>query len=202
MLHSNAMRNLILVITLASFLTACGGRKPDPVAEYKVGDEALTCNGIRAEAAYIDMQVSKLIPEQKKAGKNVVLGVTGYFLLVPWFFMDFSRAERIEIDAYQQRYLALQQLADKKGCNVANTDELAEFVDRTDTSDRTVDPEQADSLSETENPLAAETNTVPERIDAVAKRLEVLHDFYAAGLISDEEYAERRKVILDEAMKE
>jgi hypothetical protein len=31
--------------------------------------------------------------------------------------MAFSDAERVEIKAYQERYLALQQLADQKGCN-------------------------------------------------------------------------------------
>ena len=106
----------IAVASIAITLVGCGGRNPNPVAEFKVGDDGMRCTELKAEMAFIDTQVAKLIPEGKKTGKNVALGVTGWFLIVPWFFMDFSDAERVEIEAYQGRYLALEKLYVRKNC--------------------------------------------------------------------------------------
>lgn len=59
---------------------------------------------------------AQLVPSTEKTGKNVALGVTGAFFLVPLFFMDFSQAEQIEVNAYRQRYNHLAILAMEKGC--------------------------------------------------------------------------------------
>ena len=58
-----------------------------------------------------------LIPQEHKMGKNVALGVAGAFFLVPWFFMDFSDAERVEIQGYQLRDNWLRSLSTKKKCD-------------------------------------------------------------------------------------
>ena len=98
------------------FLTACGGRAANPIPQYQVDDEEMTCEEIKVEMAHINAQVEQLIPESKKTGKNVALGAAGLFLIFPWFFMDMSSAEKTEIKAYQSRYLAMEKLYKKRNC--------------------------------------------------------------------------------------
>ena len=47
------------------------------MASYKIGDDEMSCNELKAEMAYIDAQVNKLIPESDKTEKNMALGVAG-----------------------------------------------------------------------------------------------------------------------------
>lgn len=60
--------------------------------------------------------MQELLPKQNKTGKNVALGVAGAFFLVPWFFMDFSDAERVEYNALRNRYNHLASIAMSKHC--------------------------------------------------------------------------------------
>jgi hypothetical protein len=99
---------------LIVFLTACAGRDADPVPVYRPGDEEMTCRDLKAEMAHVESRVSVLVPESKKTGKNVLLGTAGVFLIFPWFFMDMSSAEKTEIKAYNERYLALERLYRRK----------------------------------------------------------------------------------------
>ena len=107
----------LLVAVLSLSIVACAGKTAKPVASYKIGDDQLSCNELKAEMAHIDSRVAELIPESEKTSKNVVLGVTGWFLIVPWFFMDFSDAEKVEIQSYQERYLALEKLYSRNSCS-------------------------------------------------------------------------------------
>jgi len=66
----------------------------------------------------IQGEIQRLLPKTEKTGKNVALGVAGWFLLVPWFFMDFKNAEATEYEAYRQRYNHLSTLAVSKNCQV------------------------------------------------------------------------------------
>ncbi len=61
-----------------------------------------------------------LLPKKDKTGQNVALGVAGWFLLVPWFFMDFKNTEATEYEAYRQRYQHLTSIAIDKNCAVSN----------------------------------------------------------------------------------
>ncbi len=169
--------NKITTILCLVLVAGCAGRDPNPVPSYRVGDDSLTCSGIKSEMAYIDTQVAKLIPKSKKTGKNVALGVAGWFLLVPWFFMDFSEAEKIEIRAYQERYLALEQLWEKKSCNEIVASEAG----------------SADEESAGEESAATDGSK-----GSVAMRLEVLDALLREEVITQEEYESRRAEILDE----
>ena len=82
--------------------------------------------------------------------------------------MDFSDAERTELRSYQERYLALEQLWDKKQCR--------------EDDDGTV--VSADSVEEAEEQAP------------VAQRLQVLDELLSSGLISQEEYDSQRAEIL------
>ena len=116
--------SIVVFCFLGLILIGCGGRTANPVAAVKAGDEQLSCSALRVEMAHVESQVQGLLPKSKKTGKNVALGTAGLFLIVPFFFMDFSGAEQAEIRAFQERYGALQRTYANKGCsgdNATNT---------------------------------------------------------------------------------
>jgi hypothetical protein len=175
-IRTNLVRLTVATTASAFLVAACGGRKPDPVATYKISDDSLTCDGIHAELSFIDQQVAALIPDTKKTGKNVALGTAGLFLIVPFFFMDMSDAERVEIDAYKKRYLSLEQTAQKKNCNTPSVTSTA----------ATGSPGDAGTENATSQTGAAE----------IAKKLQVLDELQKSGVITSEEYKEKRQEII------
>ena len=104
------------ILTLL-LISGCAGRAARPVATDQVGDGQRSCAAIELEMGQIQSEIQRLVPESDKTGKNVGLGVSGFFLLgIPWLFMDLSDAEKAEVAAYQQRYNKLQVLATQKKC--------------------------------------------------------------------------------------
>ncbi len=99
-------------------LSACGGRSPNPVSRYQIGDEKRACEGLKLEVAHNEQEIIKLLPYEDATGKNIALGVTGFFLVVPLFFMDFKDAEELEIKALRDRNLWLRELASRKDCTL------------------------------------------------------------------------------------
>jgi len=83
---------------------------------YQHGDEARSCDALGTELEMIEDEILDLVPQTDKTTKNVSLGVAGMFLLVPFFFMDLSKAEEIEIKALTKRYNHLLEIAETKGC--------------------------------------------------------------------------------------
>lgn len=107
-----------LVMIFSLMLASCGGRDANPVQVQQYGDHEKSCGALEKELKFINSKLEELIPDSKKAGKNAALGVAGYFLLVPWFFMDFGDAEDKEIAAFQQRYVNLSTIAEDKNCKI------------------------------------------------------------------------------------
>lgn len=105
-----------MLLASALVISACGGRPANPVSVYQMGDENRSCAGLKAELSQIESDIARLVPETSKTGKNTALGVAGLFLIVPWFFMDLSDAERTEVEALRRRYNALIAIAADKGC--------------------------------------------------------------------------------------
>jgi hypothetical protein len=108
---------LSLLLTL-SMLSACGGRAANPIMAQQYGDQRKSCAALETEMVGIQQEISRLVPDSDKTGKNVALGVAGAFVLIPWFFMDFSHAEEQEVNAYRQRYNSLASIAADKRCDV------------------------------------------------------------------------------------
>ena len=109
-------KSLLGLFAATLLLSACAGRTPNPIPQHQPGDELLSCSQIKQEIMDNQTKVMNLIPQENKIGKNVALGVAGAFVLVPWFFMDFSDAERVEVQAYQLRNNWLRALAANKKC--------------------------------------------------------------------------------------
>lgn len=110
------MKNKLCVPLIALLLSNCAGKTPSPIQTHRVTDANLTCASIQMEMDELDARVRELLPDTEKTGKNVGLGIAGAFFLVPWFFMDFSDAERVEINAYKTRYNHLTRLYNDKQC--------------------------------------------------------------------------------------
>ena len=111
------MRRMLAVVLIACMgIYGCAGRTPNPVASYQPGDEKKSCNALKAEIANTEADIQRILPNSDKTGSNVALGIAGAFLLVPWFFMDFSRADQVELEAHRRRYNALVILASEKSC--------------------------------------------------------------------------------------
>jgi hypothetical protein len=107
--------NLVMCVSIVG-LTACGGRTPAPVMVAQYGDQQKSCKALEFEMNNIQGEIQRLLPKTDKTGKNVALGVAGWFFLVPLFFMDFKNAEAVEYEAYRQRYNHLASLAMSKDC--------------------------------------------------------------------------------------
>lgn len=117
---------LLATITLVVILSACAGRPANPVMVQQYGDNTKSCSTLEKEMTLIQAEIQRLIPETEKTGKNTALGVTGFFFIVPLFFMDLSESEQIEINAYRQRYNHLMIIASEKKCDV-DGEEIPEF---------------------------------------------------------------------------
>jgi len=106
---------LIGVIFIAG--TGCAGSDPNPIAVYLPGDENKSCTALKAEIANIDKQITrKQQQKSKQEGDNILWFCAGWFLIVPWFFMDLKENEKPEINALQQRKDALIVIGADKDC--------------------------------------------------------------------------------------
>lgn len=112
------MKTAVILVGLLSvpLIAGCGGRAANPVMVAQYGDDRKSCPAMELEMSQIQDSNQKLMPKTDKTGKNVALGVTGFFLVVPLFFMDLSQAEQIEVDAFRQRYNHLAVIATDKEC--------------------------------------------------------------------------------------
>ena len=118
---------LVAAFVAIAFCVGCAGRAANPVMVQQYGDDKKSCQALEREMAFIQSEIQRLIPQTDKTGKNVALGVTGFFFIVPLFFMDLSEAEQMEVNAYRQRYNHLLIIAGDKQCGLDRT-EIPEFT--------------------------------------------------------------------------
>ncbi len=125
----NPLMRFISVFLITSVLAGCAGRTANLVTVHQYGDNTKSCAALESEMQFAQEEINRLIPKTNKTGKNVALGVAGWFLIVPWFFMDLSKAEQEEINALRQRYNHLVILANEKTCS-AQRDQIPNFKDQ------------------------------------------------------------------------
>ena len=97
-------------------VAACGGRSPNPVVSYQPSDHKRSCEALRMEISNNEREINTLLPYEDATAKNVALGVTGFFFIVPLFFMDFKDAEELEIKALRRRNQWLREVAHNNDC--------------------------------------------------------------------------------------
>jgi len=131
--------SLFASFLIVSFLVGCAGRAANPVMVQQYGDNRKSCKALELELSQIEQEIQRLVPKTDKTGKNVALGVTGFFFIVPLFFMDLSQAEQIEINAYRQRYNHLLIIAAEKQCGIEK-ETIPDFTKKPETkSDKPVE---------------------------------------------------------------
>ena len=189
------MSKLIAVILIASVgLLGCAGRAANPVLVDQVGDNQKSCDVLQVEMSGIQSQIQKLVPESDKTGKNVGLGIGGFFLLgIPWFFMDLSDAEKAEINSYNMRYNKLMTIATQKKCQfLAVTPDVPEAP--ASTAVQPVSPQATSPArsSITPTPIPMPASDLPNP----AKKLEDLNTMLKKGLITQDEYNAKKTEIL------
>lgn len=189
------MSKLISVILIASVgLLGCAGRSANPILVDQVGDNQKSCDVLQVEMSGIQSQIQKLVPESDKTGKNVGLGIGGFFLLgIPWFFMDLSDAEKAEINAYNMRYNKLMTIATQKKCQfLAVTPDVPEAPATT-----TVKPVSPQSTSPARSSITPTPIPMPASdLPNPAKKLEDLNVMLKKGLITQDEYNTKKAEIL------
>ena len=108
---------LALIVMVLFFAQSCAGRAAHPVEVAQSGDVKKACKSLRKETKQIKRKIKKMIPAIKKADKKrTLLMLSGGLLIVPWFFLDLSDADKIEANAQRARYNYLADIAKKRNC--------------------------------------------------------------------------------------
>ena len=119
MVKSEFQPILVLVLVVLFFVQGCAGRAAHPVQIAQSGDNKKTCKSLRKETKRIKQKVKKMIPAVKKADKKrTLLMLSGGLLIVPWFFLDLSDADKIETNAQRARYNYLVDRGVKRNCRL------------------------------------------------------------------------------------
>lgn len=112
------MKALICLMLICAIMNAgCAGREANPIAAYLPGDEKRSCLALQAEVAQLQADMQRLLPKTDKGVTNALWATAGVFLIVPFFFMDFKDAERIEFEAMRNRHNRLLVYAAEKECD-------------------------------------------------------------------------------------
>ena len=204
------MKKLIAVLlSISIVLSGCASTPANPVPIAQVGDDTKTCDAIVNE-------MQQMITAQEKAagdrntqiGTNAALGITGIFLIVPWFFMDLGSTATVEQKAAAARYQRLQQMAFDKKCTgvpVMKQDSAAAGNSESQSNGSAQSVTSAPSAevqktSQNVTPQVAAVSTAknPTKDNAPnpAKRLEELNDLFKKGLITQKDYDSKKAEIL------
>jgi hypothetical protein len=116
---SEGSRTAAIVALL--LVMGCAGRPAQPVMVYQPDDTTRSCDALERELELIEDEISRLLPQTDKSTKNTQLGVAGMLLLVPFFFMDLSKAEQVEVNALTQRYNHLLEIGEGNNCGFTQT---------------------------------------------------------------------------------
>ena len=114
MVHRKFQPVLVLIIVVPFFVQGCAGRAAHPIKVAQSGDVKKTCTELRHATKKNRRDIKKMIPAVKKADKKrTLLMVSGGLLIVPWFFLDLSDADKIETNAKRVRHNYLIDIAKK-----------------------------------------------------------------------------------------
>ena len=119
MVHRKFQPVLVLIVVVLFFIQGCAGRAAHPVEVAQSGDVKKTCNELRHETKKYRRNIKKMIPAVKAADKKrTLLMVSGGLLIVPWFFLDLTDADKIEANAQRARYNYLVDRGVKRNCRL------------------------------------------------------------------------------------
>ena len=109
----------VLIVVVLFFIQGCAGRAAHPVQVTQSGDNKKSCKSLRKETKQIRRNIKKMLPAVKKADKKrTLLMLSGGLLLVPWFFLDLTDADKIEANAKRARHNYLVDRGVKRNCRL------------------------------------------------------------------------------------
>jgi|TARA_A100001388_G_scaffold261551_1_gene230504 hypothetical protein len=110
-------RGPIVALFFLIFLYGCAGNAPKPIAVVQSGDYQLNCDQLTSSVNSIASFGNQLSnDETDKWKRNIGLASAGAFLIVPYFFMDLTEGDNVEINAARARYIHLHRIAVSKKC--------------------------------------------------------------------------------------
>ena len=119
MVYRKVQPVFVLVVVVLFFVQGCAGRAAHPVKVAQSGDNKKTCKSLHKETKQIRRSMKKMIPAVKKADKKrTLLMLSGGLLIVPWFFLDLTDADKIEANAQRARYNYLVDRGVKRNCRL------------------------------------------------------------------------------------
>ncbi len=207
------MKKIIAVLLAVSILTTgCASTPANPVPIAQVGDETKPCDAIINEMQQmITAQDKAAADRDKQIGTNAALGVTGIFLIVPWFFMDLGATASVEQKAAAARYQRLQQMAVDRKCTgipvmkpdpntTANSDASSNESNSSALSSQSsnVQAQSQNVITQSPQPVSPSQSASPkiDNLPNPAKRLEDLNNLFKKGLITQNEYDAKKAEIL------
>ena len=110
----------IALIALLGFVTACGhlaNPAPPKVDLKSTRDEACSCDEINAEI--VDLQRKRVSTQKQitaQVAQNILCGVGGWFVIVPFFFIDVTTDKNAAYNSYADREGYIRALAAQKNC--------------------------------------------------------------------------------------
>lgn len=122
MLSNRKVKRFVCSSLATMMLVAgCGGQNANCVDRYMPGDENRSCAALYAEIQTIDGEiVSKNAKIKDRDGTNAFLFVAGWFVIVPWFFIDSKESFEQEIEALEARQKQLKIFFADNGCDVSD----------------------------------------------------------------------------------
>jgi cell division septation protein DedD len=189
------MNKLIAVLLIASIVVSgCAHTTANPVLLAQPGDENKTCDGIANEMQQmIDARSTAESDRNKQIGANVLLGIAGVFLIVPWFFMDVGNTATVEERAAQARFQRLNQMAIDKKCPATPTQASSPVPSNNQATTTTVgNPDAAAVRPATAAMKTNESNAAM----TPTKKLEALDEMLKKGLITQDEFNSKKQEVL------
>jgi len=102
-------------------IAGCAGQDSNCVDRYMPGDENRSCAALYAEIQTIDSEItSKNAKIKDRDSANALFFVTGWFIIVPWFFIDSKESFEQEIAALEARQKQLKIFFADNGCDVSD----------------------------------------------------------------------------------
>jgi hypothetical protein len=102
----NKLKRSICLMLVGSViaLSGCAGHTANPVALKQYGDTKMDCGELRVESQVTEARAMQLKRAcDNKLPYNILMGVAGCFILVPWFAMDLKCGECEEYRAMDAR---------------------------------------------------------------------------------------------------
>jgi hypothetical protein len=110
----------IFIFIISPFITSCGhlaNPAPPKVELTSTNDQGYSCEEINTEI--LDLQTKRVNTQKQldnQKAQNVISGIGGWLVIVPFFFIDVTTEKNASYNSYAEREEYLRKLAADKNC--------------------------------------------------------------------------------------